>query len=136
MHPNLTAKIGPLPAWAWGAIVGLGLVGFLYLHGRSSAASSSDTAGDPTGTAQDATDLGNAPDFAGPTSGLGTGTDSFQPAPPASLRIDPKQWARLQAELAAERKQLRDIRKHERAAHRSPKQRRKADTTAHRTGGS
>jgi len=107
----LTAKLGPLPAWAWGLLVGVGVLGYAYLHRSSASADSTSadaTAGDTTGTASDTTDLSSldssAPlDFAGPTSGYANAT----PNVPQSLRIDPAQWARLQKELKQLRQQER-----------------------------
>jgi hypothetical protein len=105
----LTAKFGPLPAWAWGLIVGAGVLGYGYLRHRSSSAADATAAdaaaGDAGGTAADATDLSSldstAPlDFAGPVSG----TSGVGGNVPTSLRIDPAQWARLQRELAALKK--------------------------------
>jgi hypothetical protein len=104
----LTRKLGPLPVWVWGVLVGAGVLGYAYLHNRNSAAADPSAAGaaagDPTGTAGDVTagDLtgldSTAPlSFAGPVSGTsGVGGDV-----PQNLRLDPAQWARLQRELKA-----------------------------------
>lgn len=103
----LTAKFGPLPAWAWGLIVGAGVLGYGYLRHRSSSAADTTAAdaaaGDGTPAAADLSNLDStAPlDFAGPVSGVsGVGGNV-----PTSLRIDPAQWARLQRELAQLRKE-------------------------------
>jgi len=106
----LTAKLGPLPAWAWGLLVGVGVLGYAYLHRSSST----------TAAADQATIDSTAPlDFAGPTSGYANAT----PNVPQSLRIDPAQWKRLQAEI----RQLR--REERRDAQRAPKHKRKTATT-------
>jgi len=129
----LTAKLGPLPAWAWGLLVGVGVLGYAYLHRSSSTTAAADqaaadsTGADTTGAGTDAgtpSDLSTidstAPlDFAGPTSGYANAT----PNVPQSLRIDPAQWKRLQAEI----RQLR--REERRDAQRAPKHKRKTATT-------
>jgi hypothetical protein len=125
----LTAKFGPLPAWAWGLIVGAGVLGYGYLRHRSSSAADQTAAdaaaGTTDGTAADAQDLSSldstAPlSFAGPISGTsGVGGDV-----PTSLRIDPAQWARLQ-------KELRQLRQEERRdGQRNPKHRKHRHHTA------
>lgn len=44
MENALTMRILGLPAWAWGAILGVGVAGYVYLHNRNSGdANSADT---------------------------------------------------------------------------------------------
>jgi hypothetical protein len=125
MPAALFTKLGPLPAWAWGLLVGVGVLGYAYLHRSSSPPADATTAdgtqgaGTDAGTPADLSSLDqSAPlDFAGPTSGAFGGGDSFAPAPPTSLRIDPAQWARLQ-------KELRQIQKDENR--RNPKHKKKS----------
>ena len=38
MPLDLQGKIGPLPAWAWGGLIGIAVVGFSYMHRSNSAA--------------------------------------------------------------------------------------------------
>jgi hypothetical protein len=113
----VTQKIGPLPAWAWGVLVGAGVLGFAYMRSRNSAAadqSAADAAaagaGDTTGTAGDVTagDLtgldSTAPlSFAGPISG----TSGVDGGVPQTTRLDPAQWARLEKEIRALRREER-----------------------------
>lgn len=103
----LTRKLGPLPVWVWGVLVGAGVLGYAYLHNRNSAAAdqaAGAAAGDTTGTSGDVTagDLtgldSTAPlSFAGPISGTSGVGDSV----PQSVRLDPAQYARLQKEIRA-----------------------------------
>jgi hypothetical protein len=114
-------------------LVGAGVLGFAYMRRRSSAAASDQSAadaaaaGDTTGTSSDVTagDLtgldSTAPlSFAGPISG----TSGVDGGVPQTTRLDPAQWARLQKEIRALRREER------REQQRNPKHRKHRHHTA------
>jgi len=54
MPESFSAKLGPLPVWVWGAIVGVGIVAYVWFSGRTDGSTdpSADTStGTPTATA-------------------------------------------------------------------------------------
>jgi hypothetical protein len=59
----LTRKIGPMPAWAWIAIIAAALIGYAYYRNKQSAGSSSADAA----TAADGTDASQVPQFVNQT---------------------------------------------------------------------
>ena len=51
---SLTKKVGPLPVWAWGLVVGIGIVAYMRLRGTSlSSSSSEETLEGSTGISSD-----------------------------------------------------------------------------------
>lgn len=46
---SLTAKVGPLPVWAWGAIVGGGLFAYSYISSRGTPSASQAATDSPSG---------------------------------------------------------------------------------------
>lgn len=74
----LTRKIGPLPTWAWVAIVSAILIGWAYF--RSKQAGSSTTAADTTATGTDASQV---PQFVNQTYTSVTPPAAGAPPPPA-----------------------------------------------------
>jgi hypothetical protein len=48
----LTRKIGPMPAWAWIAIIAAALIGYAYWRNKSSASATAATAADGTDASQ------------------------------------------------------------------------------------
>lgn len=89
-HPKgnmLTGKLGPLPVWAWGAIIGGGALAFYLLRNRQSA---TVTANATTGEALDTV----ADPWTGPT----TGTSNAAPVNPDSSTggtTDNQSWLNL-----------------------------------------
>lgn len=78
VHHGLTGagkKLGPLPVWAWGAVLGLGVVAYMYFRNKTSgstAASSTNDSGATAGTGSvlpdmTANDLGTPGDYTGQT---------------------------------------------------------------------
>lgn len=67
-------KLGPLPVWAWGAVLGLGVVAYMYFKNRSSASAAPTTndAGATSGGSVTpdltANDLGTVGDYTGQSS--------------------------------------------------------------------
>lgn len=43
LHKGHSGKLGPLPVWAWGAVLGLGVAAWLYFHNRAAASKTTDT---------------------------------------------------------------------------------------------
>ncbi len=104
MENALTEKLFGMPAWVWGAIVGVGVAGFTYLHKKNSAnATSADTsatqydangnpissdglAGPQDSLGADQSYIGSTPmtDYAG---GGGFNYSPPPPAPAANLRL-------------------------------------------------
>lgn len=74
----LTGKLGPMPVWAWGAILGVGVLGFYLLRNRG-AVPTADTTTD--GSALDTVD----DPFTGPT----TGNSNAAPTVPGSVSGSP-----------------------------------------------
>jgi hypothetical protein len=112
MENALTEKLFGMPAWVWGAIVGVGVAGFTYLHKKNSAnAASADTSAqqydangnpiDTSGTAGTSTTggdqqyLGTSPltDYSGAQGGFNY--SGPPPAVSADVRLDPKVLAQL-----------------------------------------
>ncbi len=134
MPSALTYKIGGvIPAWVLGAIIGAGILGYGYLRHKNAAdTSSGDTTAvdqngtplDTSGVAGDSTLDTSAPlDLSG-TYGGAAGGFNYAPwpaAPPASQRIDPEQYKRLQKEL----QQIRNAQK--RDAQRDRRNKKKPD---------
>jgi LysM repeat protein len=76
VHHGAGKKLGPLPVWAWGAVLGLGVVAYMYFKNRSSAATAApatNDAGAVTGGSVTpdltANDLGTVGDYTGQTNG-------------------------------------------------------------------
>lgn len=114
MENALKMRILFLPAWAWGAIIGVGIAGYTYMHHRAQAdAQSADTSGDAVDAngdplssdglagAQDSGGadqqyLGTSPltDYSG---GGGFNYSPPPPPPPADLRLPASTVKQLQA---------------------------------------
>lgn len=119
MEGMLTRRIGFLPAWAWGAIIGGGILAAMWWRSRSSgtAGAADGTATDATGADMSGTAAGDSSDIAdiGPSNPYGGFNDSPPPAyPPPGARIDP-------ALLKAVRNLDRDVRKDEERRRRNTK---------------
>lgn len=75
----LTRKLGPLPAWAWGGVVGVAALGYRALRGPGATGPSSSSGSVPTIGGDGAFDYGDLPDAGG---GGGGGTDGTPQIPP------------------------------------------------------
>jgi hypothetical protein len=73
-----TRKIGPMPMWAWVAIIAAVLIGYAYWRNKQSAASSSTAATAATGT-----DASQVPQFVNQTYTTVTPPVAGPPPPPA-----------------------------------------------------
>ena len=118
MENALTEKLFGMPAWVWGAIVGVGVAGFTYLHRRNAAAANSadtssqmtDANGNPISSdglagpqdsgGADQQYLGSVPmtDYSG---GGGFNYSGPPAAPPADIRLPASTVKQLQ-EIAKE----------------------------------
>lgn len=120
MMDALHMRVLGLPAWAWGAILGLGVVGFTYLHSRNAASTTSASGSTDPNAAVDAN--GNPIDTSGVTSydpsadsggympGPIGGVGGFNYATPApaynpNMRLDPKQARELAYLVRQERRE-------------------------------
>jgi hypothetical protein len=124
MMDALQMRVLGLPAWAWGAIIGVGVVGISYYRSRNAPADPNsgqtdpnaavDANGnpiDPSGIASyNPTDAsGDAGGYyPGPIGGVGGFNYSTPaPAPNPNARLDPKQAKELAALLRLERNENR-----------------------------
>lgn len=72
MAVDLHGKIGPLPVYAWGGLIGLGAVGFMYWRSSKAASTAAAPAADTSAATTDSIDGAFTP---GTTSGSGTASD-------------------------------------------------------------
>lgn len=126
----LTRRIGPLPAWAWGAIVGGGILAAMWWRSRSSGGATDGsqtdaTGGDGSGTSSlDSADLPDSSDWpAAP--GYGGFNDAPPPAyPDPNSRIDPALLKAIRnltkATNEETRRRERNTKRHKKHPHKHP----------------
>jgi LysM repeat protein len=76
MAVDLHKRIGPLPAYAWGGLVGLVVVGYMYYKSSHAASTAATPTTDPTAGTSDSIDGAFTP---GTTSGSGGASDVTDP---------------------------------------------------------